>query len=952
VPAPAEAVAGERTGVQASWVEQFAGYVLERQLGAGAMGVVYQARHPQLGTSYALKLLRTELSTPQDVLRFQRELESMAAVSDHPNVVRIHTGGQAQGRLYYVMDLIDGEDLAAVVARGRLEPKEAARLVEGVAGAVATLHGRGLIHRDIKPENVILTQEGVPLLTAFGLARLFSDGANRLTVTGELVGTPSYMAPEQALGSTDLTPKVDVYALGALLYTLLSGEPPVGGNSKLMVLSKVASGEITPLSSAAPDAPQALAEVCTRALGLAPEDRPSAAQLAQELAAFRSGGGGGLSAGTAARGRLALALFVLVGLILGGVGVAVHLSRQATASGEAAALAETALRDAALGAARQAVRTGAPSSEAVAGLVQLRTSLAPDDPGAFELRSECLALEGELSLLAGALEPARAALAGLEGLSDARAKSPQDARDRHDALATLLAARLALAEGETTGVVSLLRRLAEAEEALERPDLGVLRMRLALSAKRLDEAEALLERDGVTPAMRCEYHLAKGELDTAGALLDQVEDRRLHARVHLARGMAALRNNEPEQTHAWLLRAGEPVRTLAERAEAKAELDRYVRQLRDAALKREQFGSNPDLAPKKAAKIVRLLYAHASLKALEPEHRLGGRDQAAAEDWGLVLMKHLTREHLRVALDVFADPGQLLYGYGKFLKQKGIPADDVDLAIVRRALKTSETHRKDAWPDVAKDYTNVLVARQDEDTLRAFREQLVAHPLVEPRLLVNLDLGLAQAFWRTQRIPEALEVFDQVFETANPSQQTFIEGERCFLHANLYRSGGRPQDRAAALAAGRAYVEDYRPVGKDTDWRRVEVAVILAELELEGDAPPERVIADLDGAPETQRFPRVATLRALAALRLEDPSTRAAELEQTLPRLRRRLEEELNYRSGKIKAGKDVETNRDAKTTLERALADHLPALKRAIERRDWATAEAVVAQVHGQITW
>lgn len=261
-------------------------YVVESHLGSGQMGIVFAVRRPELDARYALKVLRRELCAARDLLRFQREIELLAAVSKHPHVVPIHTAGEDRCGLYYVMDLVEGPTLQELLARGgAMSPERATRYVCGVAGALTALHRAGIVHRDIKPSNVLVDARDSARLADFGLARVFADEKGRLTNTGELVGTPHFMAPEQALG-LPVGPPADVYALGMVLFTLLAGRPAVEGTGLLEVLTRVGSGELVALPKLAPDTPEALLSVISRCLETDAKARPSAEEVVAAMESF------------------------------------------------------------------------------------------------------------------------------------------------------------------------------------------------------------------------------------------------------------------------------------------------------------------------------------------------------------------------------------------------------------------------------------------------------------------------------------------------------------------------------------------------------------------------------------------------------------------------------------------------------------------------------------------
>lgn len=213
---------------------QLGDYLLTEEVGRGGMGIVYRAHQQSLGRDVAVKLiLRGELASQDDQKRFRIEAESVARL-EHPGVVPIHEVGEHQGQLFFSMPFIDGQTLSQRLAKGPLPDREAARIVQQVAQAIDYAHQRGVLHRDLKPANILLDREGRVHVTDFGLAKRFTDNQGStlgsLTNTGAILGTPAYMAPEQAAGGRgELGPATDVYSLGAILYAVLTGRPPFQG---------------------------------------------------------------------------------------------------------------------------------------------------------------------------------------------------------------------------------------------------------------------------------------------------------------------------------------------------------------------------------------------------------------------------------------------------------------------------------------------------------------------------------------------------------------------------------------------------------------------------------------------------------------------------------------------------------------------------------------------------
>src|ERR1051325_11131325 len=226
---------------------QVPGYRVEGVLGSGGMGVVYRAWHLRLNRPVALKMLLFGAhAQPTERERFLREAEAVATLC-HPNIVQVHNAGEVEGRPFFTMELVEGDDLAQKIQGTPQPARQAADLVATLADAIHVAHQCGIVHRDLKPSNVLLTADGVPKVTDFGLARRLVGGDGQLTLAGTPVGTPSYMAPEQARGDKGtLGPATDVYALGAILYELLSGRPPFRAESATATLQQVVTDEPVP----------------------------------------------------------------------------------------------------------------------------------------------------------------------------------------------------------------------------------------------------------------------------------------------------------------------------------------------------------------------------------------------------------------------------------------------------------------------------------------------------------------------------------------------------------------------------------------------------------------------------------------------------------------------------------------------------------------------------------
>ncbi len=248
-------------------------YLIEERIGKGGMATVYKALDLKHERHVALKVLNPELGAVLGAERFLAEIK-VTATLQHPNLLTLIDSGEANGLLYYVMPLLDGETLRARVARERqLTVGEAVRITCGIAQALAYAHARGVIHRDLKPENVIL-QHGQPIVVDFGVALALRNAAGaRMTQTGMVIGTPQYMSPEQASGEKHIDARADVYALGTLLFEMLAGEVPHSGPTAQAVLTRVINTEARAVTSVRPSVPATVASALARALARMPEHR-------------------------------------------------------------------------------------------------------------------------------------------------------------------------------------------------------------------------------------------------------------------------------------------------------------------------------------------------------------------------------------------------------------------------------------------------------------------------------------------------------------------------------------------------------------------------------------------------------------------------------------------------------------------------------------------------------
>ena len=292
---PAEAETIGRPGESArllSAVEAraFGDYELLEEIARGGMGVVFKARQTRLNRTVAVKMiLAGELADKDDVRRFLSEAEAAAGL-DHPGIVPVYESGDIDGQHFFSMGFVDGQSLAALLAQGPRPPEQAAELVAQVADAVDYAHERGVIHRDLKPGNILLDNDGHPRVTDFGLAKRVAGDSN-LTRTGQALGTPSYMPPEQASGKLDSIGRpADVYALGAVLYAALIGRPPFQAATPLDTILQVLEQEPVPPRQLNADVPRDLETIVLKCLEKEPHKRYATARdMADELRRYLRG---------------------------------------------------------------------------------------------------------------------------------------------------------------------------------------------------------------------------------------------------------------------------------------------------------------------------------------------------------------------------------------------------------------------------------------------------------------------------------------------------------------------------------------------------------------------------------------------------------------------------------------------------------------------------------------
>jgi hypothetical protein len=696
-------------------VKSLGPYVMERKLGSGGMGVVYLARHPELGLR-ALKVIHTHLSDHAALVRFEREFQALAALAKHPHVVGVHTAGFDDGRLYYVMDAIEGEDLQARLDRGALAPRQAVELLLGVVDAVANLHAHGVVHRDLKPANILVGPGDHTFLTDFGLAKLLGDAKGRLTMTGELIGTPDYMAPEQALGLSDQGPPIDVYALGLILYAALAGQRALPGTTRLAVLQNAAMGKVTPLAESAPHAPQALAEWIERCLAKEPDARPSATELHQGLSSWLGSADTRTAGATQQRERtqlrLALAAVLLVlALGLGAIAAAVAQRRSRWSS----------LRDraqAALDACEATLGGGAvPGTQSP--LAPLRAELTQANPPNAATKQA----RDELLTLLAAVEAHRAARVGnaaaiAQALEEASAAEqlPREARKRAFAHAAVARAWLRVRDHVSAGDKAdraLARELEKARARWpDRVDLVELQAELALARGQPRDAQQLLsELEAPSPPLRLRVALALEDQVDVATLLDGAPlPATLEFQALLFLAAAEVGPNAPRALEHLERAAG--LQPLGQHPECEV-----IHQAAQSALASAPAGWGRGTPEELVPLLTSRMVFHALLDTLDPAYELS---QAELGDLGTAILnvgprlkshERSTAKLLERAIRIGPERPAVYSWYARYATA------EPDLELYRRALEVTD------WaPTVIPSYARVLAGQGDRQAL----EQLCA----------------------------------------------------------------------------------------------------------------------------------------------------------------------------------------------------------------------------------
>ncbi len=756
-------------------------YLLEEQLGAGGMGTVFRGRHGSTGAVHAVKLLRATgldgANAERLLARFRREVEVLARVDAHPNVVRVHSAGLHAGAPWIAMELVEGEPLDRRLRRERLSPRPAARLVAAIARALHFIHGHGVVHRDLKPENILIDAAGQPRVTDFGLAYDAFD--ETLTRTGELLGTPVYMPPEQVARDRDvdaLAPSADVYGLGAILYACLTARPPLPGEG-FEILHAVVHRTPAPPSEHAPAVPPELDALCLQALAKSPADRPPTALAFAEALERWAAQWSGTSGSSALRAlgrvrrvvaerpleRLLIPVILLAAVAVGALAYRGGAAEPVDSPGDRVAAWEAAL-----------ATDGAPDRSAVAALA--------DDP-------------------AVAVDPALARRVALIGLV-ARASAGEDVQDDLAALADDLddAARRSLrarALRSFHAVGALEAVLSSIESPLElhggdprlRIDLAraIARGEVAAPA-RADLLEALARAPDLDDGDRARLVIASGE----AALAEGPDgfDRALDAfaRAFREHGVRADADAWPD---AFVARVDDAVFEALD-PDARDDIDDRDWALVELACRAHRGARLPPALATRAlidASLQRLAHAGTSIAPRDAARMLlaarWGREVSDGTDWGSALPAEVVEDAIARELEKPAEtrrPDLLLL---LALMRFGVAGDDAPVpstaeAAVDAAIAVLEPVEDERWFHVTLARIHEWLGREASSIESARRAVALDRALPDARrwpstitrLIDRLGREPKTALARAELIAEGLRVQAAVLEMLGEEDPT------------------------------------------------------------------------------------------------------------------------------------------------------------------------------------
>jgi tetratricopeptide (TPR) repeat protein len=733
-------------------------YTLLEEIARGGMGVVYRAHDPTLDREVALKVVSAEPGDPDYLERFRREAQGAARLR-HPGIVAVHSAGVDEGRPYLVMDLVEGRSLTQLLKSGLPDVEPAVRMAAELADAVGYAHSQGVLHRDLKPANVLVVGD-TPLLTDFGLAKV--AGMTSLTETGTALGTPQYMAPEQAEGrGAEIGPATDVYGLGATLYAMLTGQAPFPSGPVMQVLTAVVNQPPVPPSRLRAGLDPRLEAICLRCLAKEPSARyASPERLARALRGCLTTGPGGAVLVGSSEGTVARAL-------PWGVAALTSLWAVWATLGWRAAEAELGLAERAPAAS--------PSEPALASSPTTPTPPpAPlESPAEERLSPE---LRRQLQLVIDRLEagdPAGAFEAGTRAI----ALGPDHAKAHYRrAIAAIQLGRLEDAVRDATRAFEL-----DPRHAASLVIRGRARTMLGDADGAWADAQAALRLrpdDGMAIALRGTLRAERGELEAALADFDRaVDDPEIGAGAWSNRGRLrirlgdmsgvedferalALEPNSAECRYMYaltLLDLGRVQEGLSRLDEALGLQPNYMDALLDRGLVRSQTGDIPGAT--------RDLSRAIALQPSVAAHFRRGTAHANAGRLGLAL------SDFTAALTMQPDHGLCRFNRGLAALELGdFDLAQHDLSLARQLLPSGGGEMQQVLERSLARVQRELAGAEPKRSLDEWERELRRRPR-DPRLLVDVGKALAKHL----RLEEALEAFERALELDATNAEAYAE---------------------------------------------------------------------------------------------------------------------------------------------------------------------------------